>query len=95
SDEQRSAERAGAQTLDPPFGERRKDQDRFDGGGDLVTLEPIEAITPARLDGQQAVIDPKKLEDFEQYARHRPSIARRCGGELVGYSLPTKLASSS
>ena len=38
------------------------------------------------------VIDHAKHADFEQYARTWPEIIRRCGGELVGYYLPTKLA---
>jgi hypothetical protein len=37
-------------------------------------------------------IDPCKLEDFEKYARHWPEPIKRCGGELLGYFLPTKLA---
>ncbi len=37
-------------------------------------------------------IDMHKLEDFERYARNWPEPIRRCGGELVGYYLPTKLA---
>ena len=38
------------------------------------------------------VIDPHKYRDFEEYARHWPEPVRRCGGELIGYYLPTKLA---
>ena len=37
-------------------------------------------------------IDMHKLKDFEQYARQWPEPIRRCGGELVGYFLPTKIA---
>ncbi len=37
-------------------------------------------------------IDPRKLSDFEQYARKWPEPIRRCGGELAGYFLPTKIA---
>ena len=37
-------------------------------------------------------IDMHKLRDFETYARRWPEPIRRCGGELVGYFLPTKLA---
>jgi NIPSNAP len=37
-------------------------------------------------------IDRHKLADFEQYARRWPGPIKRCGGELVGYFLPTKLA---
>jgi len=37
-------------------------------------------------------IDRHKLSDFEQYARNWPEPIRRCGGELIGYFLPTKLA---
>jgi hypothetical protein len=37
-------------------------------------------------------IDIHKTSDFEQYARKWPEPIRRCGGELVGYYLPTKIA---
>ncbi len=37
-------------------------------------------------------IDMHKLPDFEKYARTWPEPIRRCGGELVGYYLPTKIA---
>jgi len=37
-------------------------------------------------------IDIQKHADFAQYARNWPEPIRRCGGELVGYFLPTKLA---
>lgn len=37
-------------------------------------------------------IDMHKLKNFEQYARKWPEPIRRCGGELVGYFLPTKIA---
>lgn len=37
-------------------------------------------------------IDMHKLVDFEQYARNWPQPIRRCGGELVGYFLPTKIS---
>jgi hypothetical protein len=33
-----------------------------------------------------------KLEEFETYARNWPEPIRRCGGNLLGYFLPTKLA---
>jgi hypothetical protein len=36
------------------------------------------------------VIDARKHRDFEQYARHWPAPIRLCGGELIGYFLPTK-----
>jgi NIPSNAP protein len=38
------------------------------------------------------VIDQNKLGDFEKYALAWPEPIRRCGGELIGYFLPTKLA---
>jgi hypothetical protein len=38
------------------------------------------------------VIDPNQFRNFESYARSWPAPIRRCGGELVGYFLPTKLA---
>jgi hypothetical protein len=37
-------------------------------------------------------IDMHKLADFEQYARTWPEPIRRCGGDLVGYYAPTKIA---
>ncbi len=37
-------------------------------------------------------IDFYKSADFEQYARRCPEPIRRCGGDLLGYFLPTKLA---
>ena len=37
-------------------------------------------------------VDMHKLADFEKYARTWPEPIRRCGGELVGYYLPTKIA---
>ena len=40
-------------------------------------------------------IDIQKHADFEQYARNWPEPIRRCGGELVGYFLPTKLAGAT
>ena len=39
----------------------------------------------------QYQIDHQKLSDFEKYARNWPEPIRRCGGELIGYFLPTKL----
>jgi hypothetical protein len=37
-------------------------------------------------------IDIGKHDAFEDYARNWPEPIRRCGGELLGYFLPTKLA---
>jgi NIPSNAP len=37
-------------------------------------------------------IDMHKLADFERYARNWPEPIRRCGGDLIGYFLPTKIA---
>jgi hypothetical protein len=37
-------------------------------------------------------IDARKREDFEHYARSLGKIIPRCGGELVGYWLPTRFA---
>ncbi len=37
-------------------------------------------------------IDIHKTSDFEHYARNWPGPIRRCGGELLGYFLPTKIA---
>jgi len=35
-------------------------------------------------------LDPHKIDDFEEYARHwmEDGIIRRCGGEPLGYFLP-------
>ena|SRR5882757_8651052 len=43
----------------------------------------------------QYQIDRHKLADFEKYARRWPEPMRRCGGDLIGYFLPTKLAGST
>ena len=40
----------------------------------------------------QYQIDHRKLSDFEKYAKNWPEPIRRCGGDLIGYFLPTKLA---
>jgi hypothetical protein len=37
-------------------------------------------------------LDIRKFSDFEKYARRWPEPMKRCGGELLGYFLPTKLA---
>ncbi|MFI5197013.1 MAG: NIPSNAP family protein [Thermoanaerobaculia bacterium] len=37
-------------------------------------------------------IDHNKARDFEIYARALAEPIRRCGGNLIGYFLPTKLA---
>ena len=37
-------------------------------------------------------IDIQKTAEFEQYARNWPESITRCGGELLGYFLPTKTA---
>jgi hypothetical protein len=37
-------------------------------------------------------IDARKRQDFERYARALGGVIPRCGGDLVGYWLPTKLA---
>ncbi|MGI8958561.1 MAG: NIPSNAP family protein [Bryobacteraceae bacterium] len=37
-------------------------------------------------------LDPHKLTHFEKYARNWPAPIERCGGKLIGYFLPTKLA---
>ena len=37
-------------------------------------------------------IEARKRQDFERYARSLTKIIPRCGGELVGYWLPTKFA---
>jgi hypothetical protein len=37
-------------------------------------------------------IDANKLADFEAYARALPRPVERCGGKLVAYYLPTKIA---
>lgn len=40
-------------------------------------------------------IDQNRYKDFEAYAKAWPEPIRRCGGDLVGYFLPTKLAGST
>jgi hypothetical protein len=40
-------------------------------------------------------IDHHKRGDFEQYARSLAGPIRRCGGEHLGYYLPTLLAGST
>jgi NIPSNAP len=40
-------------------------------------------------------IDQNQFRDFEVYARAWPEPIRRCGGELLGYFLPTKLAGAT
>jgi hypothetical protein len=40
-------------------------------------------------------VDIHKHCDFEQYARNWPEPIRRCGGELLGYFLPTKTAGAT
>lgn len=37
-------------------------------------------------------IDARKLRDFERYARALGGIIPRCGGDLIGYWLPTRFA---
>src|SRR5260370_37924008 len=37
-------------------------------------------------------INPNKLSDFEEYARNWPKPIEHCGGNLIGYFRPTKLA---
>ena len=37
-------------------------------------------------------IDMHKISDFERYARNWPEPIRKCGGELIGYFLPTRIA---
>jgi hypothetical protein len=37
-------------------------------------------------------LDISKLADFEDYACRFPEPIERCGGKLVGYYLPTKIA---
>ena len=42
--------------------------------------------------GIRYTLDSSKLADFEAYARRFPEPIARCGGKLVGYDLPTKIA---
>ena len=37
-------------------------------------------------------LDARKRDDFERYARGLKGVIPRCGGDLVGYWLPTKFA---
>jgi hypothetical protein len=43
----------------------------------------------------QYQIDPRKLAEFETYARNWPEPIRRCGGEWIGYFLPTQFAGAT
>lgn len=40
-------------------------------------------------------IDIGKLSDFEKYARNWSASIPRCGGNLLGYFLPTKIAGAT
>jgi len=40
----------------------------------------------------QYELEHNKLSDFERYAKNWPKPIRRCGGDLLGYFLPTRLA---
>ena len=40
-------------------------------------------------------IDVHKHDDFERYARNWSQPIRRCGGELLGYFLPTRTAGAT
>ncbi len=40
-------------------------------------------------------LDTHKISDFEEYAKNWPTPIERCGGELVGYFLPTKFAGAT
>jgi len=37
-------------------------------------------------------INPNQFPDFEEYAKNWPKPIERCGGNLIGYFLPTKFA---
>jgi len=36
-----------------------------------------------------------KVREFERYAQNWPEPIRRCGGDLVGYFLPTQIAGAT
>lgn len=38
----------------------------------------------------QYELDPHRIEDFETYATTWPEIIERCGGDLLGYFLPSE-----
>jgi len=40
-------------------------------------------------------VDPRKLSEFEAYAKTWTAMVPRHGGALVGYYLPTKIAGST
>jgi uncharacterized protein (DUF1330 family) len=40
-------------------------------------------------------IDIRQHNEFEEYARNWPQPIKRCGGELLGYFLPTKMAGAT
>jgi uncharacterized protein (DUF1330 family) len=43
----------------------------------------------------QYTIDIHKRREFETYARRWPEPIRRCGGNLLGYFLPTRFAGAT
>jgi NIPSNAP len=57
----------------------------------LVRWEEITVITVCI----RYTIDISKHADFDQYARNWTTIIPRCGGELLGYFLPTRLAGAT
>ena len=40
-------------------------------------------------------IDPRRLADFDSYAKSLRSAVERCGGRFVDYYLPTKFAGAT
>jgi len=42
----------------------------------------------------QYTLDPRRIADFEAYAKAWPPIIERCGGQLVGYYLPKEGANN-
>src|SRR5207247_8640212 len=55
-------------------------QSSLRGGSTMITLSI------------RYTIEARKRPDFERYARSLTKIVPRCGGDLVGYWLPTKFA---
>ena len=56
---------------------------------DLTLVGPISDMITLSI---RYTIDARKRDDFERYARALGGIIPRCGGELVGYWLPTRFA---
>ena len=72
----------------------------YDAAGRLVfTVDGENYVTENRYDADgrktlsiRYTIDARKRAEFEEYARSLAPIIPRCGGQLIGYWLPTRFA---